>query len=326
MELTISYLTSRRDSKLQWFLDSLKRECDGDCSSINLVIVDFYSNFKNADETWIGKDKTQWKSFAHVGPKPCVWQGPHKLTKDEWFAASNARNTSLCLAPDGFLAYCDDLSILMPGWLNSVREAMAGNYITLGTYEKRKKMVVENGELISSEPFGSDSRMIHIKDNKPVHVDGGWLFGCSIAGPVEAFLSVNGWPEDLCDGLGSEDSCMGVALYNAGHKIMFDPRMKTIESEEDHHYTAGTDSTWDETNPENKVRISQAFTRSDYGISPNDKSHAALNIAKGSKWFPNSFGEGGIRALRQRILAGEAFPIPKAPEHEWFTGKRLDKL
>ncbi len=132
------------------------------------------------------------------------------------------------------------------------------------------------------------------------------MYGCSLAGPVEAFLQINGFPEH-CDGLGSEDYIAGIVLENNGWKIMYDRRMLTLESEEAHHFD-------------------KAFKRSDFGVSPNDKSHAVLNMAYQQKEFPNYFGEGGIRALRENILAGGEFPIMKIPEHCWFSGTALKDL
>jgi len=204
----------------------------------------------------------------------------------------------------------DDLSVLCPGWLLNVRQSMAFNGITLGTYRKVKNLVVEKGEIISWDKEwtgGQDSRRHAGSKDGSIACPGDMLFGCSLVGPVEAFLSVNGWPEDLCDGLSSEDYCMGIAMANAGWAFKYNLNMMTLESEEHHH-------------------IEPPFKRSDYGVSPNDKSHAALNIAKSSKFFPNSFGEGGIRELRRKALSGEPWPIPSAPDREWWTGKLLSEL
>lgn len=305
MHLTIVYVTTRKENQFHWFADSLVSQLkEGD--DISVVVVD--SNLKN-----VNRSDVFWNvekiPLVTTPPKPSVWQGEHRLTKENWFAASNARNTGLCFAPDGWIAYVDDLSVLGPHWLQSVREAMAGNYIVLGTYEKHNKMIVENGKLISSEPYSMDSR-IHNISGEISSCGGDVLYGCSLAGPVQAFLDVNGWPEALCDGLGSEDYCMGIAIGNT-HKysFRFDKRMKTIESEELHY-------------------VGEKFKKSDFGISPNDKSHAALNTAKQSKWFPQYLGDnfGTISDLRQHILNGGEFPIRKHPEHEWFLGTQLKDL
>lgn len=303
MAITLCYLTSRSDSKVQWWWDSLLLHLKPE-DEIHIIFVDYYANEKPycADGA-----PPQIKSFRHVEPKPNVWQGKHRLTKENWFAAANARNTGLCLCETDWIAYCDDLSVLAPTWLDAVRRAQQGNYIALGAYKKVRKLVVEQGRIVSCEEFSSglDSRLRHVGD--VVSCGGDWMYGCSVAGPVEAFLAVNGWPE-ACDGLSFEDVCMGICIGNTNRfSFRYDKAMLTLESEED-HYTE------------------KPFIRSDFGVSPKDKSHAALNIAKQSRWFPNYFGEGGIRGLRERIIKGEPFPIVQVPQHEWFTGKLLAEL
>lgn len=310
LTITIAYLSCRKDPKIEWFLGSLYRQLESligpDAKltfgglNIRVVFVDFYR-----DERQLGP-WAKFPSLWHVTPKPCVWQGPHRITKENWFAASNARNTALCHAPDGWIVYVDDLSVLMPGWFNAVREAVAGNYIAEGAYKKVKNLVVENGVAKSWDEFpgGVDSRWHSGMADEPITANGDWMYGCSVAMPVEALLTINGWPEDLCDGLGSEDYCCGIALQNAGYNCKYDRRMLTLESEELHF-------------------VEPAFKRSDYGVSPADKSHAALNIARQSKYFPNHFN---MRELRQKILAGEPFPVDVQPRHCWFTGRHLSDL
>jgi glycosyltransferase involved in cell wall biosynthesis len=246
---------------------------------------------------------------------PNVWCGEHRLTKENWFNASAFRNTGLCMAPDGYIAYVDDLSVLMPGWLSAVREAMAGGYVVCGAYKKVKDLQVENGVVKSYTEFpaGIDGRWQYATGD-PCPAESGWLFGCSCAMPVEALLTINGWPDGLCGGLGFEDCCTGIVLTNAGYKMMYDRRMLTLESEEHHH-------------------IEPALRREDWhfvdgkpvmgGDGSTDKSHSALNIAMGSKRFPNHFD---IRELRQKILAGEPFPIFQVPEHEWFSKTPIKDL
>src|SRR4029453_16354268 len=150
-----------------------------------------------------------------------------------WFAAANARNTALCLALDGYIAYVDDLSVLLPGWLIQVRAAMSAGYIGCGAYKKVKNLEVDKkGNVVNYTEFaaGIDNRLAHA--STLTDCAGNWLYGCSCAIPVDALLAINGWAEDLCDGLGSEDYCTGLVLENAGYKFKYDPSMMTYESEE----------------------------------------------------------------------------------------------
>jgi len=316
MHLTIAYFTSRKNPAIKWFFDSLNRETGGDYTKIRVVVVDFWAKNRTecVDDIAHGSERIVAGGGACycTPPKPTVWQGEHKLTKEDWFAASNARNTAVCLAPDGWIAFVDDVSVLLPGWLKQVREAMAGDQktVTLGAYRKVKDLVVENGNVVgfTDHPGGHDNRFGHGSDDQGVDCAGNWLYGCSLVAPVQAFLDINGWPEAWCDGLSFEDCICGIMLSKKGYSFRYVRSMMTYESEELHAQLP-------------------IMKRSDYGVSPNDKSHAVLHAARsGNGWHPNYFGEEGISGLRARILAGEKFPIVQIPEHEFYTGTPLKDL
>lgn len=300
MTLTIAYITSRQDPKVEWFYDSLRRQLIPQ-ERLTIIVVDYYAP---TTPIILNSVNLPHCKVIATAPKPSVWQGAHRLTKEDWFAASNARNTALCLAMDGYLAYVDDLSVLMPGWLAAVREHMVAGRFAFGAYQKVKNLVVESGKPISFEVHARDNRIPQV--SAPVTpCSGRWLYGCSVCGPTEHFLQVGGWPE-FCDGLGFEDCIMGHALQNLGFQMVYDTRMMTLESEEHHH-------------------TGKVFKKSDYGQSPNDKSHAALGIGKQSRYFENYY-EGGIRRMREEVLSGKPFPIARNPQHCWFTSKHLSEL
>ena len=303
MGLTIAYMTCRQNPRFEWFRDSLLHQ--NPIGIVNrIVVVDFHAATREPKLDVPGIETIV------TTPKPTVWQGPHRLTKRDYFAAANARNTALCYAKDGWIAYVDDLSVLMPGWLKCVREAMQGNYIALGAYRKVLKLQVENGEVkyLEDHPSGWDSRWKHGNDAHPVPAAGGWLFGASVAMPVETLLKINGWDED-CDSLGGEDYIAGLMLEKHGYRFMYDRRMLTLESEELHHYEV-------------------TLTRIDKGKSPKDKSHKILKMVTdhGRHRAPNYFGNEGIAGLRQRVLRGEPFPIPSIPEHDWYDDQPLREM
>lgn len=319
----------RGQPRIEWFLASLVNQISLE-DNIKVVVVDYHFklnpdrinresvaerrlSFLEQSERFPSLNEKMWG----CSPKPCVWQGSHRLTKVDWFAASNARNTGLCLAPDGWIAYVDDLSVLMPGWLKAVRESMVGHYIVLGAYKKVKKLVVENGIAKSYEEFpgGIDSRWPCGNDNAPVPASGGMMYGCSVAMPVNALLTIGGWPE-YCDGLGSEDYVCGLALQNAGYEFKYDRRMLTLESEEDHHN--GPVFRKEDWHFENGIPVTG-------GNGRDDKSHAALNIALSSKYFENYY-EGGIRKMREEVLSGKPFPVLNNPQHDWYTKIPLSEL
>lgn len=288
--LTIAYITARRDPKINWWFDSLRIQLTD--WEPKLIVVDLHQKSHA-----IMTDK-------HVPPKPNVWQGEHRLTKEDWFAPANARNTALCLCETEWIAYVDDLSVLMPEWLARVEAAMEGGYNVAGSYRKVQELLVEGGKIKWSIPFSDDSRLRLAKEDLG-DCEGGWLYGCSCAFRVDDLLTVGGWPE-YCDGMGSEDYCLGIALKNAGFPLKYDRKMMTLESEEDHHREP-------------------SLRRTDKGTSPFDKSHAALNIAKSSSYFANYY-PGGMRALRAEILSGKPFPVIQEPKHDWFDGMEIAQM
>lgn len=310
--LSIAYFTSRKNPLIEMFFDSLDRELAGDYTDKRIIVVDFWAEDDGRAEYVRSKaNDDQRKVLVHVPPKPSRFQGKHRVTKDHWWDAASARNTALCLAPDGFLAYFDDLSVLLPGYGKQLRLAMTKpGVITLGAYQKVKNLNVVKGDIISFEKFdgGMDHRYGYGRDHDPLPCSGQWLYGCSLVGNTEAFLITGGWPEAISQSLSMEDVLQGLMSEKMGYRFQYDRSMMTYESEEHHHSDF-------------------VIRRSDFGVSPNDKSHAALRIIQqGSGFHPNYFGEEGIRGLRKRILAGEPFPVPQIPCHEWWTGKPLEEL
>lgn len=289
MNISIAYVTARKQPHFDWFLDSLRRQSS---EPIDLIVISLF----------------QIEGISRTPPKPSVWQGAHRLASVDFFDQSNAKNTALCLAKHPFIAFVDDLSVLAPTWLEAVRECAVGGYIACGAFRKVNKLQVKAGEIVSFEayPAGNDPRWNQSQFDHTKRCPPQWSFGCSLAGPVEAFLKVNGYPEALTAGLGYEDCVTGEAIARHGYEFRYDRRMLTYESEEDHHNQP-------------------VLLRLDPGVSPNDKSHRMLEMARGSKWFDNYFGDGfpDLRSLRAHIQNGGAFPIRKHPEHEWFTGLPL---
>lgn len=284
-----------------------------ECPKIRTIIVDHFATEDNIDS-----------GLSRVRPKPNIWNGPYRFTKEDWFAAGSARNTALCYTRTPWVAFIDDLSVLLPGWLYAARQAtQQPRTITLGAYRKVKELVVDaEGRIVSCKqspilnpeekkqpaPPGFDNRQWDLDRTCavgkvwPAH--GGQLYGCSLVAPMEAFLAINGWVEDLSGGIGFEDCLTGIVLENAGYKFRYDTRMMTFESDE-HHY------------------LEAPFKKTDKGISPYDKSHAALERAKHLRRFDNHFD---LAALRQDILAGHSFPIPTEPKLDWFDQQLLSEM
>lgn len=305
--LTVAYMTSRRDCRIEWFFDSLMRQAGSEFFGMRVVVVDFF-----AGEREDYKEYRRLENVVWVEPKPTVWQGRHRLTSRNYFAASNARNTAICHAVDGHIAFVDDLSVLLPGWLACVKEAMAEE-VTLGRYAKVEKLVVDKGEVISFEakPVGEDSRYQEGRGPVKFQVSGEWMYGASLVAPVEAFLRINGFDED-CDSMGSEDYICGMMLERAGYRVFYDQRMMTFESEELHHVEPAF------------ARIIKPYVEGVSKFRDKDASHAILNmVRRGRSVAPNYCN---LRYLRQFVLNGGEFPVAMNPQHDWRDGQPISEM
>jgi len=318
MSPTISYITGRRNSRFsEWFLPGLARQVlPGE--EVTVIKIDRFaeepSEFvwrppNSVPEMVVDPPDDAPKITVHVHPpKPSVWYGPHKLVKQDWFAASSFRNTALCLTKTTHIAYCDDLSVPHPQWWQAAKEAACfPETTTCGLYQKVRDLVVEDGKAVSftTPATGLDRRMKLTGSAIQGKADYTWMFGCSLVAPIEALLQAGGWPE-MADGLSFEDCLLAVVLGNNGVQFRYDRRLFTYEDEAAHH----------EEPP---------MIRRDKGVSPDDKSHAALRIARKSKEFHNYY-EGGTRALREHVLAGNPFPVIQCPQHDWYDGMLISEM
>lgn len=317
--ITLSFVTARRDPKAHWFFQSLHRETKGDYTGLRVVVVDFYAYGHREGDGWTDaqaevrraefRELCSCPDYVHTSPIWNTWQGPHRLTREQWYAKADYLNAAVCFTPGDWLVNSDDLSVLMPGWLNAVRAAVTrNNVITCGAYRKVNNLAVRNGEVVgyTDHPSGLDRRWRFGDDARPVACRGSWMFG-NFAAPIDPILRINGWPQ-LSNGLGFEDSPTGNMLERASTGFVYDRRMLTWESEEDHHRD-------------------KPMVRSDYGQSPNDKSHDFLNRANAApRWDNPGFGPEGLAGVRRRVLAGEPLPVMTEPTVEWFTQRKLADL
>lgn len=303
-------MTMRREPMIHWFFDSLHTECQGDYSWFRVGIIDFRVDDPGRRDKFAKAFRGDTE-LIHRAPIPSVWQGPTRLTKRNFFDAANARNTALCLAQDGWIAYVDDLTVLMKGWLTCVREAMARCYIGLGSYRKVKKLQVQYGEVIDYEDdgVGWDSRWKFGNDAGPVPASGNWLYGCSFVAPVQALVDINGFDTDSTP-MGGEDYIAGIMMEKAGYKFQYDRRMFSLEADDLH-----------DLEQDNFLRIIER--------TPGrlDASQVLLNMVlyNNRRQAPNYY-PGGISGLRQKTLRGEPFPTIGCPQHSWYSGKRLHEL
>jgi hypothetical protein len=311
--ITIAYITNRKICHINWFFQSLYNQLllQPVYPEIKVCVVDHWAEaYGHWTEIDVAKRKYEFSKMApfpihHVPPKPTVWSGKYRLTTQNYFSPSNSRNTGLCMSEGSHIVYVDDLSVLLPGWLDSVLEAQKGGYIACGTYRKVLNLNVVDGNVLSFDdhPSGHDSRKQFFKSDEPFPAGGSWMYGCSVAIRTEALLEINGWDEN-CDSCGAEDTITGIILDRKGNKFMMCPKMLSYEDELAHHV---------ETPFKRIIKPKEGW---------KDSSHMILHqaIHGESLWFPNYQN---MRETRDIVLNGGAFPIVQIPEHHYIDGQSL---
>lgn len=292
--LTICTITGRLQHEWQWAKDAimhqLRSEDDG---QITLKLISSQYPISHLPSA--------------VGPKPTLWQGPHKITSQEWWAASNARNTGLCLAKSEWIAFLDDRCVPAPSWMEAVREAMDGGYMVFGSYEKRHGMKVENGRIIEPGTLNSmDNRWEHMEQHQlpnPYPCTGNYCYGCSIAMPLDWALQIGGF-EEAMDGMGFEDVIFGLMAQNNGYPMRYDMRMHVVQDR-----TPGLTGI--------------TYRREDRGVSPNDKSHRALELFGTAK---NTSNRHFLLQSRAAVQRGEPFPPLYTSRQDWWDGADIAEL
>lgn len=315
MSLTIAYTTNRKDPHIEWFYMTLNTQLM-QSDHAELVIVDFFAEERKMPEP-TGQLAKKLRDFRCVPPKPSLWQGPHRKTRMNFFSAGNARNTALALVrdPQDWIAYVDDCSWLGKYWMDTVRVGMRPHPIdkhpmlVAGSYQKIRKAVL-GGDYKFRYEEPKDGFDYRLKIGTPGafnYIDGRFFLGCTTLVPVYAYDQINGWPEQLCDGMGYEDCITGVALQNCGYHIYYNRDMMIYEASD--------------------IQEQEPFLRIDPGTSPNDKSHAMWKMAQNWKNFPQAFGEGigTIPGLRRHLEITGKWPVPDY-DKEWFTQTKLEEF
>lgn len=313
MNLTVAYVTSRRDPLFSRFLASLAREVASHSGlSAELVVVDRLDGARPL----LPERSPLEMPVRFVRPKPTVWQGPHRLTSKNYFAASNARNTALAHARGRHVAFVDDLSVLLPGWLRAHLWAAEGGFVLCGSTCKNKHIAVDAGGSVTSftrfDP-GQDSRLKVYPQGGPTRCPGSSLFGGTFSVPLELALEVNGMDE-VCDSIGGEDYDFGTRLERAGAAVFFDSGCATMEDEDAHHSK----------DEEVMLRVDKPWPGSDGPYSSNYLLNRLLREPTRKWTLGNPFE---LRAVRDWVSKGGGFPeVARYPARHWVDGQPLSEM
>lgn len=289
IKFSLIYTTARADPRLDWTIDGLEAQAiPGD--EIQLIVIDALNR---APETIGYRTIGAITDVVSTAPKPSPWQGPQRLTRRDFWAASNARNTGIVLAGADYVAFLDDRCRPGPRWLAEIRKgAGARASVLCGAYDK-----------LDGDTLIPDHRM-KFRPKGQRGCSGGWLYGGNFALPLPWLLAVNGFEEGV-DGLAGEDCILGRMLANRGYRIDFvtDLRMRKYHPAGSHHQLIAS--------------------RRDR--SKGDQDRAAM--ARFGKRLRTEFTT-DLRALRQRITDGGRFPDvdPEAAHLDWYDGKPIREM
>jgi hypothetical protein len=284
---TIIYVTARDEPRIDWLIDGLEAQATS-WDDLELVVVDLLA--RSAAQIGV-RSIPCVQRLVVTPPKPCVWQGPQRLTSRDWWAASNARNTGIALATRDYLAFLDDRCQIGSTWLATLRSAARDRASVLaGAYDKDD----------DPRPILDHRKILYPRGRK--NCGGGWLYGGSMALPLDWALEVNGF-EEGCDGLAGEDCIFGYHLANAGRRIDFSVDLyvrKERRGQTRSHHMATADK----------------------GAGPTRKSEIArrrFEPRRRTEFTPD------LRELRRVVQAGAPFPDvdPDARHVDWYDGQPI---
>lgn len=309
--ITIVYCTARDNPRFQWFADSLSNQI-GDINH-QLIIVD--SRLWYMDRTDEFKSIINNRlSYIHIAPKLTVWAGPRRLTKRDYYALSNARNTALIHAIYSHVAFCDDCSVLSERWLHHHLEAAKNGICMAGPSIKYFNMNVENGKLVSHGDqclLRADTRSnivskeIDEDTRDPIPVNSSWLYGCNFSVPLDKALSINGFDEEYDGQSNIEDCDFSLRLSHIGETIYYHRDCAIYESAEDHQRPwevrqKEIDGRW-----ANEFRIKDCIKR---------KKNWALNYGR------------SLIGLRKHVHSGGFIPFSPEPTNDWRDNQILQEM
>jgi hypothetical protein len=251
---------------------------------------------------------------VHVPPKPTVWQGPHRLTKKDWWALNNARNTGLCYVTQPHVVLLDDCCAVTPEWLYWHLLAAQRKTALAGSFRSVTHAEIVDGMIVNVKPYDEgDHRAIQTQSLSPVRCGGGWLYGLNCSFPLEAALEIDGYDETYDGQGGSEDSDHGVRLDRAGVKVFYCAQAPLYQLMETHEEVCHS-----------KARMQKTRVLAGDGLEhyANEYLIEILHGRTGYRPLTPTL----LPVLREWAQAGEELPFIKYPVMDWRDGEMLEDM
>ena len=328
MTWTVAYFTNRREPHFEWFAAAFKQQAQDELDRVQLVVVDYWLEPGHPHLPIPGRKERFAADIGgacellHIPPKPTPWQGKHRQTKQDWFAAANARNTALIVATGKTFVAIDDLSVPMPGWWLQVKHAAHHGYLAMGAYRKLRLLVVEQGRVVSfnDDGQGTDSRWGTGSDGGIIRAPGAHLYGCSFALPLETAVLVNGFDE-WCNRIGAEDYDFGMRVDRTGLPCYYNRNMYTLECSDGHDAEPSFQRS--------KCRVpAERLPKSLEGGYPHglDSDWVMIRalIADGGR--TRTLSDHDLKAQRDLWQKEHRFEEPSCGQYEWSSGLALTAI
>jgi hypothetical protein len=322
--LTIVYITCRREPMFQWFAETLISQYPDGVVTDQIIFIDSFIHHEEGRTEKLAKIVNGRFIYTHTPPKPSIWRGKYRKTKSNFFDASATRNTGIVLAENEHIVFVDDLSALADGWLNYHRKAAQDKIILCGAYDKVSDIVISNNKIVSYNSSDFDNRGNNQIGNENLKISGGWIFGQNASFPLEFLERINGYDEFFAR-RGCEDCNLGIRLELAGYadSMFYNKNCLIIEDKAMH---------WNKINCVDEFYAKRSFKTdhqrhqevADYFCKiMNDLEHKNLHVDKNFKTIDASFNLKEERELWQR--AKEFKPVGDCDYFD-FDGENLNQI
>ena len=321
--------TARSNPQWRWMADSIARQTPALLSDVEWVVVDakLWDDPASRRQELAAAARpllALGAGLVHIQPKPCAWQGPNRLTRGQFFALSNARNTGLVVARGERIIALDDCSVVADDWLAGhlrypPTALVAGSFFTYRTAKVVDGVVVEG----DPGPYGLDSRVAI--EPEPCRTNAGWLYGLSCSYPLEAALRVNGADEKYDSQAGGEDCDQAIRMERAGYAAYWDPRIRIFQILESHEPVFET-SAWNMNQPVRRTPKELVVRRDQASHFANEVLAERLVLDDIDRYLPlgNPFD---LREMRAHYKAtGQMLPHPFESDVDWRDGQPLAEM